>query len=104
MADDANVKNNEAEHRYELAVDGLLATSEYERRGNEIVFLHTQVPDALEGHGVGSALARGALDDARANGLTVVPLCPFIRAYIARHREYLDIVEPHHRARIEQGA
>jgi len=104
MADELNVTNNEKQQRYELSVDGLLAISQYERRGDEIVFTHTEVPEALEGRGVGSALARAALDDARAKHLTVVPQCPFVRAYIGRHREYLDLVEPSRRREIEQSA
>jgi uncharacterized protein len=95
------VRDNEVKHRYEVQLDGALALLAYERRGGRIVMTHTEVPDALEGRGVGSALARTALDDARARGLTVVPLCPFVSAYIKRHREYLDIVDPAHRRRLE---
>ncbi len=102
MPDEPAVINNESEQRYEVAVDGLTAISEYELRGDEIIFKHTEVPSAFEGRGIGSKLIRAALDDARARRLTVVPLCSFVRAYIAEHPEYLDIVEPRHRARIEQ--
>jgi predicted GNAT family acetyltransferase len=56
------------------------------------VFTHTEVDPAFEGHGIGSALAAGALDDARRRGLVVVPSCPFIRAYITRHPEYADLL------------
>jgi len=63
--------------------------------------MHTEVPDAIEGRGVGSALARTALNDARANGLTVVPSCPFVSAYIKRHPAYLDIVDAAYRRRLE---
>ena len=57
-----------------------------------IIYTHTEVPDALEGRGIGSKLARTVLDYARAAHLAVVPSCPFIRAYIARHPEYQDLV------------
>ena len=97
------VTDNADKQQYELSVDGRLAISQYRRRGDEITFLHTEVPQALEGKGVGSALVRSELDDARAKGLTVVPLCPFVRAFIGRHPEYLDIVEAGHRRAIEQG-
>ncbi len=97
-----SVTDNEQEQRYELSVDGEFAISEYRRAGDEITFVHTEVPKALEGKGVGSARVRGELDDARAKGLTVVPLCPFVRAFIGRHPEYLDIVEAGHRRAIEQ--
>ena len=101
---DLMVTNNETQQRYEVQVDGSLAVVQYERRGNEIILLHTEVPEALEGRGVGSALARSALEDARARNLTVVPLCLFVSAYIRKHPEYLALVEPHHRARLEQAS
>lgn len=104
MADHLDVTNNDAMQRYEVSVDGLVAFSQYERRGDEIVFVHTEVPEALEGRGIGSALARAALDDARAKHLIVVPRCPFIRAYIARYPEYLSIVAPHDRERMERAS
>ena len=101
---DLTVTNNETEQRYEVEVDGSLAVVQYEQRGNEIIIRHTVVPEALEGRGVGSALARSALEDARARDLTVVPICPFVSAYIRKHPEYLALVEPHHRARLEQAS
>ena len=105
MANDGiRVTNNEAAQRYETEVDGARAVLQYQRRGDSIVHLHTEVPEALEGHGIGSALARTALEDARARHLTVVPLCPFVTAYIRRHPEYLPIVDPAHRARVERAS
>ena len=98
---DITVTNNEAQQQYQAQIDGSLALIQYKRRGNDIVLLHTEVPAALEGRGVGSALARSALEDARARHLTVVPLCPFVSAYIRRHPEYLAVVEPSYRVRLE---
>lgn len=86
------VENNEAEERFEAYVDGHLAVVEYRRAPGLIVYTHTEVPDALEGRGIGSKLARTVLDYARAEHLVVVPSCPFIRAYITRHPEYQDLV------------
>ena len=103
MATPNNVKRNDARTRYELDVDGKLAVSEYNRLANAVMFTHTEVPEALGGQGIGSALARGALDDVRAQGLQVIPLCPFIAAFIRRHREYLDLVSPISRRQVEQG-
>jgi predicted GNAT family acetyltransferase len=101
MRDDSiTVEDNEAAQRYEVRLGDARALLQYERKGDRIVFLHTEVPAALEGRGIGSALARGALDDARARGLSVVPLCPFVRAYIQRHPEYLPLVDSEHRARL----
>jgi len=79
--------------RYEARFgDEVAGFAEYTLDGERIVFTHTQVDPAYEGKGVGGNLARGALDDARARGLVVVPRCPFIRGWIARHPAYADLV------------
>ena len=79
--------------RYEVTVDGQLAGhADYHDDGDVRVFVHTEVDDAYEGQGVGSALAKGALEDVRASGRTLVPRCPFIAAYIERHPEYAGLV------------
>ena len=80
----------------QILVDGALAgVSEYELTSDTIVFLHTNVDDQYEGQGVGSEIARSALDDARSRGLYVRPLCPFIRDWLKRHREYDDLIRAH---------
>lgn len=104
MPTPAEVTRNDARNRYELAVSDQLAISEYNRLANAVMFTHTEVPEALEGQGVGTVLARGALDDVRAQGLQVIPLCPFIAAFIRRHQEYLDIVSPVSRKQVERGS
>ena len=101
--DNITITKNEAAQRYEAPIDGALAVLEYQRKGDRIVLTHTEVPDELEGHGIGSALARRALDDARAQHLTVVPLCPFVSAYIRRHHAYLPLVDPAFRERLMQA-
>jgi uncharacterized protein len=79
--------------RYEARFgDEVAGFAEYTLDGDQIVFTHTEVDPAYEGEGVGSRLAQAALDDARARGLTVVPRCPFIRGWIARHPAYEDLV------------
>jgi hypothetical protein len=55
--------------------------------------MHTEVPKALEGRGIGSGLIRGVLDAARSEGLKVKPVCPFAKAYIERHPEYADLLQ-----------
>lgn len=100
MAGFGPVLDNPARGRFELTVDGHTAFAEYHMAGPSIVFTHTEVPAALQGRGVGSALARGVLDAARARGAGVVPLCPFIAAYIRRHHEYLDLVSESARRRL----
>jgi uncharacterized protein len=96
--DEAAVVDVAQARRYELLLDGrrigLLA---YRRRDNRVAFTHTEISPACEGRGFGSRLAAAALDDARRQGLVVVPLCPFIAAYIDRHSEYADLVAPEHR-------
>jgi uncharacterized protein len=86
------VENNAAAGRFEAVVDGQLAQAQYRHVGERILFTHTEVPEQLEGRGIASQLARAGLDFARAEGLTVVPLCPFIASYIERHPEYKELV------------
>ncbi|NDU73597.1 GNAT family N-acetyltransferase [Actinomadura sp. DSM 109109] len=87
------ITDDPGQGRYEIRLDGELAGfAEYERGEGAVVFLHTEIDPAFEGRGVGSALARGALDDVRSKGLSVVPLCPFIKKWIGRHPDYRDLV------------
>jgi predicted GNAT family acetyltransferase len=92
----AEVRNNPAEYRYEVWVDDELAGyTQYVLRPGRIAFVHTEVYESYGGMGLGSQLARSALDDARARGFVVMPFCPFIAAYIERHLdEYGDLVAP----------
>jgi predicted GNAT family acetyltransferase len=89
---DGEVRNNEADNRYELEVDGQLAIAEYRLRPGRISFTHTEVPDALEGRGIGKRLIKAALDDARAQLLKVVPICAFVKHYIETHPEEQDLL------------
>jgi predicted GNAT family acetyltransferase len=81
------VRDNPQLHRFELDADGHVAFSEYQRADNAITFMHTEVPKALEGRGIGSSLVRGALEIAKAQGLAVKARCPFVAAYIKKHPE-----------------
>jgi predicted GNAT family acetyltransferase len=87
------VRNNTDENRYELRVDGDLAATYYRIADGVITFIHTEVPDALAGRGIGGKLVKGALDQVRAAGLKVVPQCPFVRAYIEKHPDYADLLK-----------
>ena len=98
--EEVTVADNEPAQRYEAYVDGLPAFIAYQRRGNRITFIHTEVPKALEGHGIAGKMAQVALDDARAKHLAVIPRCPFVAGYIRRHPEYADLVPPDERARL----
>jgi predicted GNAT family acetyltransferase len=86
------VRDNTERHRFELETGGHVAFSNYKRDGGTIAIMHTEVPAALNGRGIGSALVRGLLDLVRAKGLIVEPLCPFVAGYIAKHPEYADLV------------
>jgi uncharacterized protein len=90
---DVQVSDHPEVERYEISVDGRRAgLAAYELQGDVIAFTHTEIDDAYEGQGLGSQLARSALDDARGRGLKVRPLCPFIRGWIKRHDDYADLV------------
>lgn len=86
--------NNTEAQQYEMEVEGALAYVAYMDRGARIVFHHTEVPAHLGGKGIGSHLAKHVLEAAKEAEKVVVPICPFIRAYIARHPEYKAIVSP----------
>jgi predicted GNAT family acetyltransferase len=89
-------------HRYEIRLDGAPAGfALYQRRGGRTYFVHTEIDPAFEGKGLGSVLAKGALDAERGRGEPIIPLCPFIRRYIDRHPEYADLVDKDLLARID---
>jgi uncharacterized protein len=86
------VVNNKAHHRYELTVDGYLAATYYAISDGVITFIHTEVPPELGGKGIASRLIRGALDQVRADGLKVIPQCPFVKAFIEKNANYQDLL------------
>jgi len=90
---DISVRDNPAGNRFEAFVDGSLAGfAAYAVADGVITFTHTEVDDAFEGQGVGSALVRSALDRVRETGrLRVQPLCPFVRAWLEHHPDYQDL-------------
>ena len=71
--------------RFELTMDGHTAELVYRIVGEHLVLVHTEVPEALEGRGIGGALVEAALDRSVRDGLTVVPRCPFARHWLERH-------------------
>lgn len=86
------VVNNTEKSQFEIPLeDGDIGLVEYKINGKNIIFTHTEVPPKYEGMGVGSKLARHVMDFARDEGLKVQPLCPFINAYVRRHKEYHNI-------------
>ena len=89
------VRDNPERHRFEIDLgDGTFAIAEYTLRPGKIMFTHTEVPEAHEGKGIGTTLIRFALDAARDRGLKVVPICPFFAAYMRKHAEVQDLLDP----------
>ena len=80
--------------RYVAVVDGHEAEMTYSRAGESLIIIdHTSVPDALRGRSVGQALVKRAVEDARAEGKSILPLCPFAKAQIAKHAEWQDVLQ-----------
>jgi predicted GNAT family acetyltransferase len=94
--------DNPERQRYEVYQDDTLAGfAEYRLRDGAIALTHTETDPAFAGQGLASALVRHALDKARDQGLSVVPFCWFVRDYIDKHRDYLDLVPTDQRERFE---
>jgi uncharacterized protein len=92
------IENNTEKQQYEAKLIGkVVAFAEYRPIGQSIMFTHTEVNEDLEGKGVGSQLIRHALGDTRAKGMTAIPMCPFVKIFIQRHKEFIDVVHPSHR-------
>ncbi|MFY9891532.1 MAG: N-acetyltransferase [Streptosporangiaceae bacterium] len=82
---DVRVTDSEENSRLEIHADGELAELIYRTRAGRLVLVHTEVPDALGGRGLGGDLVEAAIDKAAAAGMTIVPLCPFARGWLERH-------------------
>lgn len=91
--------------RFELRVDGeLVGWSDYRPAGDSVIVAHTEIDERREGEGLGSVLVREVLERIRASGKTVIPTCAFTAAYIRRHPEYVDVVDPSLRAQFSSPA
>lgn len=89
------ISDNPQARRFELHLDGrLVGHAEYRPAGPDLMFTHTEVEEGHEGQGLGSKLVEYALQQARARGQHVVPMCPFVTSFIREHREYVDLVQP----------
>ena len=88
-----SVTNNREASRYESRVDGHLSVITYEaRHDGSVALLHTEVAPELSGRGIGAAMVRAALEDARREGLKVVPVCSYVTSFLERHPEYDDVL------------
>lgn len=97
VSDTPRITDAQSSARLELTADGHLAELLYRRNGNRLVLLHTSVPAELEGRGIGGQLVSAAVDKAAADGLIIVPLCPFARDWLERHPDVAA------RARVDFG-
>jgi len=86
------VRHNPEANRFEAYVEGELCRAEYRLAGGVMRLVHTEVPYRLEGRGLAGQVVQGALDHARANGLTVVPVCGYVRAYMRSHPDTHDLL------------
>ena len=86
------VIHNESARQFEIHLDGNMALLEYQDRNDTLVIIHTEVPEAFEGQGIGSMLASYTLDWARTSGKKLKVYCAFVKAYMERHPEYNDLL------------
>jgi predicted GNAT family acetyltransferase len=87
VSDNQQVSDNLARSRFEFQAGGHLAGLIYRRNGKRLVLIHTEVPQELEGRGIGGRLVTAAADRAANDGMTLVPLCPFARGWLKRHTD-----------------
>ncbi len=91
-ADRYPVQHNEARHRFEVTVEGQLCVADYRLASGAMQMTHTGVPVSLEGRGIAAALVKAAIAHARAHQLKINPLCSYVRVYMQRHPETLDLL------------
>jgi predicted GNAT family acetyltransferase len=88
------VPYNFAASQFEVRQDDQLAVLQYDRSGERLLLLHTEVPQARAGHGIGGALAQAALKYARAQRQLDVPHCPYVRHYLTQHPQEMALIDP----------
>ena len=89
------VEHLDAEHRYEILIDGRrVGLTAYRDRGEQRVFFHTEIDDAFAGRGLAAQLIQHALTDVRASGKRIVPVCPYVASFLKKHHEFTDIADP----------
>ncbi len=94
---DPDIRDNVEAHRYELPVGDQVAVVTYNLSGQNLMITETLVPEALEGQGIASRLARHVVADAGLRGLLILPVCPFFSAWLQKHPEHAGVVHPTYR-------
>ncbi len=89
---EVKIIENTEKKRFEAEIDGRMAFIEYIRAKQQIYLTHTEVPVALEGKGIGSSMVKQVLQQIKNEGLELVPLCPFVAAYVKRHPEWRELL------------
>jgi predicted GNAT family acetyltransferase len=92
VAMDNPVRNNPAQSRYEMEVDGGTALALYQSAPGKVLIYHTEVPRQLRGRGIGAKLMRGVLAELRANNLKVMPRCSYVARFMREHPEFRDLL------------
>ena len=87
-----DIRDNAAQHRFELEEQGQIAFADYEREGDVLIIPHVEAPAALRGQGTAGRLMEGMLDIVRERGMKVIPSCPYAAAFIKRHAAYRDLL------------
>ncbi|WP_420478106.1 GNAT family N-acetyltransferase [Brevundimonas sp. FT23028] len=94
---DPEIHDNADARRYELTIDGEIAVVTYNLSPPNLMINETLVPERLEGRGIASRLAKHVIEDARARGLLILPVCPFFSSYLQKHPEHAEVVHPTYR-------
>ncbi|WP_269714805.1 GNAT family N-acetyltransferase [Caulobacter sp. NIBR2454] len=94
---DPEIRDHSELKRYELAIDGDVAVVTYNLGASGLMVTETLVPEALEGRGLASRLAKHVIADAKQRGIVILPVCPFFAGYFQKHPEHADVVHPTYR-------
>ncbi|WP_210462768.1 MULTISPECIES: GNAT family N-acetyltransferase [Rufibacter] len=87
------IKNNTAKHQFETTIEGKTALVSYKLKDNVMTVLHTEVPEELEGRGIAAALSKQVLEYLKKENMELIPLCPYMAAYLKKHPEYQSLVK-----------
>ncbi|MBK1438523.1 N-acetyltransferase [Parapedobacter sp. ISTM3] len=87
------IVKDETQRQYQLTIDGQVAFIDYKQHGKRVYLIHTEVPATLEGRGVAASLVGKVFTHIEQNGELLIPLCPYVQAYLKRHPEWNHLME-----------